>query len=126
MTWHKLYIIDHHIVQAYYATYLGSQLLGVNYVYELPLRTGFLGAYGGIDLGAIPKGATSFVSSTESVFNGHLNIGARYRVKSAFVDLGINTSFANIKSTTGIYSTTTTTTTFPFGFMLSVGLMLDL
>lgn len=119
-------IINHHIIQAYYATHLTNQLLGVNYVYELPSRNGFWGFYGGIDLGAIPEGSLA----KETTFDGHLNIGARYRVKSAFIDLGLNTSFAKIKDTSasGFYSPSspTTTTTFPFGFMLSVGLMLGL
>lgn len=119
-------IINHHIIQAYYATRLTNQLLGVNYVYELPSRGGFWGFYGGIDLGAIPAGSLA----KETTFDGHLNIGTRYRVKSAFIDLGLNTSFAKIKDTSasGFYSPSspTTTTTFPFGFMLSVGLMLGL
>lgn len=119
-------IINHHIIQAYYATHLTNQLLGVNYVYELPSRGGFWGFYGGIDLGAIPEGSLA----KETTFDGHLNIGTRYRVKSAFIDFGLNTSFAKIKDTSasGFYSPSspTTTTTFPFGFMLSVGLMLGL
>lgn len=116
-------IINHHIIQAYYATHLTNQLLGVNYVYELPSRGGFWGFYGGIDLGAIPEGSTL---PKETTFDGHLNIGTRYRVKSAFIDLGLNTSFAKIKDTSVGFPSITTTTTFPFGFMLSVGLMLDL
>lgn len=119
-------ITKHHIIQAYYATHITNQLLGVNYIYELPLRSGFLGFYGGIDLGAIPKGTLA----NETTFDGHVNVGARYRVKSAFIDLGLNTSFAQIKnkSAFSFYSPSSSTTniTFPFGFMLSVGLMFDL
>lgn len=117
-------IINHHIIQAYYATHMTNQLLGVNYIYELPSRSGFWGFYGGIDLGAIPEGSLA----KETTFDGHLNIGARYRVKSAFIDLGLNTSFAKIKNTSvsSYLPSITTTTTFPFGFMLSVGLMLGL
>lgn len=116
-------IIDHHIIQAYYTTYLTNQLLGVNYIYELAVRKGFLGFYGGIDLGVMPEGSIA----DEATFDGHFNIGTRYRMKSAFIDLGLNTSFAKVKNKSGItYLPSTTTKTFPFGFMLSVGIMFDL
>lgn len=97
-------IINHHIIQAYYATNLTylNQLLGVNYIYELPLSSGFLGFYGGFDLGVIaPRSRDSLSYAT---FDGHLNIGTRYRVKSAFVDLGLYT----------------------LGFRFSVGIMFNL
>lgn len=114
-------IIDHHILQVYYPISLSdAQFLGLNYVYEFPLRYGFLGFYGGFDLGVI----TSGLIADENTFGSHLNIGTRYRMKDAFIELGLNTAFIKTKKRNS--SLTTRTETYPFGFMFSVGIMFNL
>lgn len=91
-------IINHHILQAHYATFFTSHFLGLNYIYELPLRYGFLGFYGGFDLGA------GTIYRTIGPFLWNLNIGTRYRMKDAFIELGL----------------------YPVGFMFSIGVAFNL
>lgn len=90
-------ITDRHIFQAHYVTFFkthsryGSQFLGLNYIYELPLQYGFLGFYGGFDLGV----ATVYpfypgFDRRAFGFDADLNIGTRYRTKNAFVEFELN------------------------------------
>lgn len=121
-------ITDHHILQVYYPITISYVLgpnpadpfLGLNYIYEFPLRYGFLGFYGGFDLGVISPGDIV----DENTFGSHLNIGTRYRIKAAFIELGLNTAFIKAKRQNS--STRTRTETYPFSFMFSMGIMFNL
>lgn len=114
-------IIDHHILQVYYPLSLSdAQFLGFNYIYEIPLRYGFLGFYGGFDLGVIVSG----IIVDENTFASHLNIGTRYRMNAAFIELGLNTAFIKAKRQNSSF--TTSTETYPFSFMFSMGIMFNL